>query len=288
MTVHVVMPVFNRLDMTRAMLECLGQQQVDESIQLIVVDDGSTDGTAQYLASRPGITILQGDGSLWWGGAVDLAVRHVLATASGDDWILLINNDTLIEPDFVQGLLNVARHYPQSAVGSVVRSQKGGHALLSIGPRIDPLRLTIHDRLDEQDLGSSTMAGDVCVVDALSGRGVLLPVAGVRSAGGMRPRWLPHYLADYELSLRLKSKGWRLLVAVDVAVFSEEEYGSQYRAGSLWERLWSVRAPSYLPALAVFWWEASTCPQRLTLPLRLLAFAAFPALRKKKNENTHC
>jgi GT2 family glycosyltransferase len=285
MTVHVVMPVFNRLDLTRGMLECLGQQQVDESTQLIVVDDGSTDGTAQYLASRPGITILQGDGSLWWGGAVDLAVRHVLATANGDDWILLLNNDTLIESDFVQGLLNVARRHPHSAVGSVIRSQEDGRALLSIGPHIDPLRLTIHDRLDERDRSVSAMPGSVCEVDALSGRGVLLPVAGLRSAGGMRPRWLPHYLADYELSLRLKSKGWRLLVALDVAVFSEDDYGSRYRAGSLWERLWSVRSPSYLPALATFWWEASTRFQRLTLPLRLLLFAAFPALRKK-NENT--
>jgi N-acetylglucosaminyl-diphospho-decaprenol L-rhamnosyltransferase len=287
MTVHVVMPVFNRLDMTRAMLDCLGQQQVDEPIHLVVVDDGSTDGTAKYLASRPELTVLKGDGSLWWGGAVDLAVRHVMAAASRDDWILLVNNDTRIESDFVQGLLNTARHHPHSAVGSVIRSQQGSHALLSIGPRIDPIRLTIHDRLDELDPDAAINAGDVCAVDALSGRGVLLPVAGLLSVGGMRPRWLPHYLADYELSLRLKSRGWRLLVALDVAVFSEEEYGSRYRAGSLGERLWSVRSPSYLPALAVFWWEASTWSQRLTLPLRLLAFAAFPALRKK-NENTHC
>jgi GT2 family glycosyltransferase len=273
--------------MTRAMLDCLGQQQVDEQIHLIIVDDGSTDGTAEYLAGRPELTVLHGDGSLWWGGAVDLAVRQVVATASREDWILLVNNDTRIESDFVQGLLNVARRYPHSAVGSVIRSQHGSHALLSIGPRIDPLRLTIHDRLDECDPGASTIAGEVCSVDALSGRGVLLPVAGLLSAGGMRPHWLPHYLADYELSLRLKARGWRLLVALDVAVFSEEEYGSWYRAGSLWERLWSVRSPSYLPALAVFWWEANTWSQRLTLPLRLLAFAAFPALRKK-NENTHC
>lgn len=287
MTVHVVMPVFNRLDMTRAMLECLERQQVDEPIHLIVVDDGSTDGTATYLASRPELTVLHGDGSLWWGGAVDLAVRHVLATANCDDWILLVNNDTQIESNFVQCLLNAARHHPHSAVGSVIRSQQGSHALLSIGARIDPLRLTIHDYLDEREPNAMPIAGDVCVVDALSGRGVLLPISGLLSAGGMRPHWLPHYLADYELSLRLKSRGWRLLVALDAAVFSEEEYGSRYRANTLWEKLWSVRSPSYLPALAVFWWEASTWSQRLTLPLRLLVFAVFPALRKK-NENSYC
>lgn len=281
MTVHVVMPVFNRLEMTRAMLECLAWQQADEPLHLIVVDDGSTDGTAEYLASRPALTVLRGDGSLWWGGAVDLAVRHVLATASSDDWMLLVNNDTQIEPDFVQCLLDAARRNPKSAVGSVIRDQQDGHRLLSVGARIDPLRLTIHDCLDERDIDALPGADGVCTVDALSGRGTLLPVAGLLSVRGMRPRGLPHYLADYELSLRLKSKGWRLLVALDVAVYSVEEYGNRYRAASRWERFWSVRSPSYLPALTIFWWEASTWSQRLTLPLRLLVFAAFPTLRKK-------
>lgn len=283
MTVHVVMPVFNRLAMTRVMLDCLRQQRAEEAIHLIVVDDGSTDGSSEYLAAQSDVTVLDGDGTLWWGGAVDLAMHHVFDIAVPDDWVLLVNNDVRIDADFVQTLLTVARHNEPCAVGSTIRDMQAQHRLLSIGARIDPWRLLVCDQLDEAVPGiGGLMNGVVCEVDALSGRGVLLPVPALRAVGGMRPRWLPHYLADYELSLRLKAKGWRLLVALGAEVYSEEEFGNSYRAPSLREKLCSVRSPSYLPALVVFWWEASNWIQRFTLPARLLAFAVFPWLRKKK------
>jgi GT2 family glycosyltransferase len=278
MTVHVVMPVFNRLSMTQAMLKCLSQQQVDQAINVIVIDDGSTDGTAQYLASLNELTVLHGDGNLWWGGAVDLAVQHIFTFAKDDDWILLVNNDTQIKSDFIQSLLNTANANPKSAAGSVIRNQHDDR-LMSIGPSINAFWLSIKDRLNSNN---KNVHPDAWEVDALSGRGVLLPVAGLKSIGGMRPKWLPHYLADYEVSLRLKSHGWQLIVSKEAAVYSEDEYGSQYRPKSLREKYWSVRSPLYLPALILFWWEASTWLERLTLPIRIILFMAFPGLRKNK------
>jgi N-acetylglucosaminyl-diphospho-decaprenol L-rhamnosyltransferase len=49
-TVHVLMPVFNRLALTRRVVECLRQQVVDERLRIVIVDDGSTDGSAEWLA----------------------------------------------------------------------------------------------------------------------------------------------------------------------------------------------------------------------------------------------
>ena len=43
----------------------------------------------------------------------------------------------------------------------------------------------------------------------------------------------------------------------------------------------SANSPGYLPAKAVFWWEASSWPQRLTIPLRMVLFGIFPGLRRK-------
>lgn len=278
MTIYVVMPVFNRLSMTQAMLKCLIQQKADQEISVVVIDDGSTDGTTQYLANVNELTVLNGDGNLWWGGAVDLAMQYILTFAEKDDWILLVNNDTQIKPDFIQSLLNTAKAYPKVAVGSVIRNQHDDR-LMSIGPSIRPFWLTIKDRLDSE---KQNALPDVWEVDALSGRGVLLPVAGLKLIGGMRPKWLPHYLADYEVSLRLKSHGWRLIVSKEAAVYSEDEYGSQYRPKSLREKFWSVQSPLYLPALILFWWEASTWLERLTLPIRIILFMAFPGLRKNK------
>ncbi len=278
MSVHVVIPVFNRLALTQSLVACLREQVLNQPLRILIVNDGSSDGTAQWLAGQSDIEVLNGSGSLFWGGAVDLAVRHLKAMATKEDWVLLINNDTTVARDFVQRLLDTAQAHAPAAVGSVIRDEADHARLLSIGPRIDSWRLLTRDFLEQP--GQKPVSDGVVEVDALSGRGVLLPIAALIAAGGMRPRALPHYLADYEVSLRVRKSGWRLLVLCSAEVYSVEDYGSKQRALSWRERFFSVSSPLYLPALLVFWWEASSWIQRLTLPLRLPLFILFPRLRK--------
>lgn len=278
MTVHAVIPVFNRLALTQCLVACLRRQILSQPLHMVVVDDGSFDGTAEWLATQNDIDVLSGDGSLFWGGAVDLAVRHLQANADAEDWVLLMNNDTTVAEDFVQRLLDTAQYNAPAAVGCVIRDEADRARLLSIGARVDAWRLLTSDLLDEN---APKQASDVALeVDALSGRGVLFPMLGLIAAGGMRPRVLPHYLADYEVSLRVRKSGWRLLVSTGAAVYSSDDYGSTRRALSWRDKLLSVRSPLYLPALLAFWWEASNWLQLLTLPLRLPLLVFFPRLRK--------
>ncbi|MCK9387002.1 MAG: glycosyltransferase [Sulfuritalea sp.] len=264
--------------MTQSLVACLRRQELDQPLRMLVVDDGSTDGSGTWLAAQPDIETLRGDSSLFWGGSIALALRHLQARAVLTDWVLLMNNDTTVAPDFVLQLLQVAVAHAPAAVGSVIRDQADPARLLSIGVRIDAWRVLTHDLLDT---GAAPTAPTGAVeVDALSGRGVLFPMAGLTASGGMRPRALPHYLADYEVSMRVRKSGWRLLVSPAAAVYSGDDYGSTRRALSWRDMLFSVRSPLYLPALLVFWWEASNWLQRLTLPLRLPLFILFPRLRK--------
>lgn len=280
MSVHVIVPVFNRLALTQSLVACMRKQILNQSLHLVIVNDGSTDGTAEWLAAQRDIEVLNGDGNLFWGGAVDFALRHVQAKFSVEDWVLLMNNDTTVDAHFVQCLLDVAQAHAPAAVGSVIRDEADQVRILSIGARVDAWRLSTRDLLE---MPRSQQTPDMVLeVDALSGRGVLFPIASLNAAGGMRPRSLPHYLADYEMSLRVRKSGWRLLVSTSAAVYSGDEYGSTQRALSWRDKLFSVRSPLYLPALLVFWWEASSWVQRLTLPLRLPLFILFPRLRKPK------
>jgi len=278
MTVHVIVPVFNRLAMTQSLVACLRRQALNQPLRILVVNDGSTDDTAKWLADQDDIEVLNGDGSLFWGGAVDLAVRHLKTKAVAEDWVLLMNNDTTVADDFVQHLLDAAQANAPAAVGSVIRDEADHARLLSIGARVDAWRLLTRDLLD--NAGSQRVSDATVEVDALSGRGALFPMASLIAAGGMRPRALPHYLADYEVSLRVRKRGWRLLVSTAAAVYSGDDYGSTRRALSWRDKLFSVRSPLYLPALLAFWWEASNWLQRSTLPLRMLLFILFPRLRK--------
>lgn len=74
MTVYALMPVFNRLSMTKTAINCLRLQEFDDKLMIIVVDDGSTDGTQEYLDTQSDIVVLQGDGTLWWGGGYRLRI----------------------------------------------------------------------------------------------------------------------------------------------------------------------------------------------------------------------
>ena len=274
------MPVFNRLPLTQAILACLRAQRIDEPLSIIVIDDGSTDGSGEFLNEQSDLHVLKGDGTLWWGGAIHVGMRYVLENAASTDWVVLVNNDTYVDPSFLQGLLVLARSQAPAAVGAAIRDLEPPHRLLSIGPRIDAWRLTVGDVLVDS-YGNEEAISEVTSVDALSGRGVIYPIAALRAVRGLRPRWLPHYLADYELSMRVRKAGWRLLVSPIVSVQSDEGYGNVYRGGNWRDRFFSVRSPSYLPAQIFFWWEASSRWQRVSLPLRLVLFALFPTLRKK-------
>jgi N-acetylglucosaminyl-diphospho-decaprenol L-rhamnosyltransferase len=267
-TIHVIIPVFNRLALTQRVLACLRRQKADEPLRLIVVDDGSTDGTSDYLASQSDITVLHGNGSLWWGGAVDAGLKQALKEGTSLDWALLINNDTQFGNDFVQRLLEAARSYAPAAVGSVICDEAVPERLLSIGPVYDAWRLKITDKLQVERLRESGKKPHS--VSALSGRGTLYPLSAFSIVGTMKPFLLPHYLADYELAVRVSAAGFKLLVSEDAAVLSANEFGNAYRPASLIDKFLRIRSPYYLPAVVVFWWRANGAFGRVTLLARLI------------------
>lgn len=286
MTVHVVMPVHNRLSATAQMVNRIKAQKCDEALKIWVVDDGSTDGTSEYLSLQPDVTVIMGDGTLWWGGAVDVAMSALFRQACEHDWVLLVNNDSDVANDFVQKLLDTARAHKPAAVGSVLHHIDRREELLSVGPKLNAWAFLIEDAIGSISLSDrkENVGPRTLEVDALSGRGVLYPLDVLRKVGGMRPRLLPHYLADYELSTRVKAAGHRLLVSMDAITYTDEDFGNAYRAASLREKLFSVRSPSYLPAVIAFWWGSSTGLQVLTAPIRLLGFILAPQIRRRKGQ----
>lgn len=283
MTVHVLIPVFNRLPLTQRVLQCLHAQQLDEPLNIIVIDDGSTDGTAEFLGSQQDVTVLKGDGSLWWGGAIELGLQHVLQTGASKDWVLLVNNDTQFGNDFIQRLIETARAYAPAAVGSVICDEEMPDRLISIGVVLDTWRLKPRDKLEHFRPHDKTH--DPYSVDVLSGRGTLYPLEAFQKAGTMKPVLLPHYLADYELAVRVRKAGYRLLISEGAATLSTSKFGNSFRPRNLLEEFFSVRSYYYLPAVLTFWWNASSIMEKLTLLPRIVFVFLKP--RWSRNENTH-
>src|SRR3546814_7970339 len=71
---YIILPVHNRAETTSLFLDAL-QRQTFQDFLLVLVDDGCTDETVSVAREKipsDRLIVLQGDGQLWWAGALDL------------------------------------------------------------------------------------------------------------------------------------------------------------------------------------------------------------------------
>lgn len=255
--------------MTKAAIDCLRAQK-SVAMNIVVIDDGSSDGTADFLERQGDVTPLRGDGSLWWGGAIDLGLRHIHGSAAPDDFVLLVNNDTEFADDFVAQLVAASERNRRAAVGSIIRDIRSPDQVLSLGPQVDYWSFRVSDLLDTDEGRTAVVHGDDVDVPMLSGRGTLYPVEAFRNVGGMRPRLLPHYFADYELADRVRRAGIPTKVTCRAAVLSLPEWGNEGSHMSRWQSLFSRRSASNPLFTLVFWSLVGSPLQRLTAVPRWL------------------
>ena len=278
MNIYIIIPVFNRLNDTKKLINCLRKQTIRDKLKIIVVDDGSTDGTSIWLKKQHDIKTLKGNGHLLWSGAVNLAIKNISKKYHQNDWLLLINNDVEIKHDYVEILYKIANDNYPSAVGSVIKNKK--EELISIGAKIFTNTLEIRELYNNLKLKSSVILNNV---DVLSGRGVLYPLKSIIEVKGLRPKLIPHYFADYDLSLRVNKKGYNLLISMKGAVYSDENFNllkEKRQQETKLFKLFSKKSSSLWYSKFIFWWEASSNIERISLPLRIIKFIILPGLRK--------
>jgi GT2 family glycosyltransferase len=133
--IEVVTPVHNRKELTLRCLESLKQaDQTGIDLHVIVVDDGSTDGTADALAQQfPDVQVISGDGNLWYTAGTNVALKAALE--NDPDFILAINNDSEFDPAFLQHMLQTASANPKSVVGGVLVSWDDRKRVFQVAPK---------------------------------------------------------------------------------------------------------------------------------------------------------
>lgn len=226
--VFVVIPVRNRRQLTLGCLACLVTQTYP-ALSIVIVDDGSSDGTAAAIrADYQGVEVLRGDGHLWWTGATNLGVQWCLQRASSSDYVLTLNDDTTMRPDYVARLVSTAQGAPGALIGSTLVDSRDGQTVLASGVRMRWLAAGAHNLGRGRSLAELQLASTlVHDVDLLSGRGTLIPVEVFRRIGLYDRRRLPHYAADYEFSHRAVRAGFRLCVDHGAVVFNVDNTGGR-------------------------------------------------------------
>ncbi|MGG6239897.1 glycosyltransferase family 2 protein [Nodosilinea sp. AN01ver1] len=200
-SIYILIPVHNRRAITLGCLQDLNRNGDLTHHRVVVIDDGSTDGTgAAIQASFPTVTVLAGDGNLWWTGAMRLGMEY--AIAQGAQYLIWLNDDCRLAPGTLDGLVQFCGDHPTAIVGAQGFEQDDRDRL-SFGGK----------RKTWQGYRFLTLSpGQTVSCDLLSGNLVCMPRAVVDAIGYPNPHTGPHYGGDSLYLLRAQKAGFRLWI----------------------------------------------------------------------------
>lgn len=260
MTIYIVIPVYNRRLITRDCLLSLMEQE-DKDFYVVVIDDNSTDGTSEMIVSEfPEVSLLHGNGDLWWTGAMNMGIRYALGICNPDDYILTLNDDLVVSKDYIVTLNKLALDFPNTLIGSVIVDKNDNETILSGGSMVNWFTAKRED-INVGKRKSSFPIGFYIKTSTLTGRGVLIPTSVFRNLGLYNEQHYKHY-GDTELPKRAEKAGYRLIVSYDAVVYSfplKENNVSQaekYQIGDLKKYFWSIRSNTNLRVR--FWFAYDT------------------------------
>jgi GT2 family glycosyltransferase len=220
--IYIVMPVFNQWNFTIACLNSLSKQTIP-NFKTIVVDHGSTDRTSDMIITKfSEVILLKAHRSLWWAGATNLGVKKALELSqSDDDYILTLNNDLIVDPDYLESIFSLTRTNNKILIGSVCVDRDNNEKIIFAGVLWNGLTAKYTPALKSIiSYSGLRLEKNFIESDLLPGRGTLIPITAFKEIGLYDEINFPHYAADEDFSLRCKKAGYKIIVSVKAVVKS--------------------------------------------------------------------
>ncbi len=231
---EIVTPVYDRREETLQCLRSLSRiDRTDLEVHIIVVDDGSTDGTAEALAKDfPEVEIIRGDGNLWYTAGTNRGIQAALR--HNPDYVLAINNDSIFDEKSVYNLVRCAEEYPRSVVGPLLLDWTTPHKIFQVAPRWELISGGYRHWFRQTVW---TVPNRPWQVELIVGNCVLYPAQAIREAGLMDEKRLPQF-GDAEYTPRMRRRGWRLMIEPRARVFCKpNDLISGFRKLPLYEKV---------------------------------------------------
>lgn len=263
--IYILLPVHDRKKTTEKFILSLIAQTYKE-FRLVLIDDGSKDGTSDMVSSYlPQTLLIQGDGNLWWAGSLQKGYEWIVQHASDTDICLIINDDTVFDADFLRTGVELLSKQNKTLLLAQCYSQQNG-SLIDVGVHVVWKKFTF------------TQAKSIEEINCLSTRGLFLKVGDFKSIGGFHPRILPHYFSDYEFTIRAYNKGYKLVTDPTLKLYVDQETTGLHKIKSssfndFTAQYFSKRNPTNPIYRIVFLWLASPYPWKIYIIMRTLVEA---------------
>lgn len=222
--VSIVIPVYNHVDHTLACLRALAAHPPSVACEILVVDDGSSDATVQWMPQISGLRYEVRERN---GGFIEACNDGVSRTRGR--YVVLLNNDTVPQPGWLEALLDTfATVTDAGLVGSQLlypdgRLQESGGVIFADGSGWS------YGRFEAADDPRFASLRDV---DYCSGAALMLPRALWQQLGGFDTRYKPAYYEDTDLAFRVRAQGLRVLVQPASRVIHDEGTSNGTDTGS--------------------------------------------------------
>ncbi len=231
--VFIIILNWNGKEDTIQCLKSIKKLQVSNiKLQVIVVDNGSTDGSINALRkfqiSNYKLHIIENKRNLGFAEGNNVGIKYALENKA--DYILVLNNDTLVDSNLIVRLLEVAEEHRKLAILTPkiyfakgyefhkqrYRKNELGKVLWSAGGTFDWKNVYANNRgLDEVDVGQY---GNVEKTQFATGACVFLSARALRNVGLFDKRYFM-YLEDADLSQRMIRRGFEIYYVPKAAVW---------------------------------------------------------------------
>lgn len=216
---YIVTAVHDRYSITEKFIEQL-REQTFQDYKLVLVDDGSTDGTSDMVRSKlPDAVILRGDGNLWWGGALNMAYNYLSKEVDPVDEVFICNDDITMDENFLDKGRRYLAKYPGKLISALGIDRETGKKVDGAEYR-DPITADGYKLIGEDGNCAST-------------RALFLRGNVYKKIGGMHPILLPHYCSDFEYTLRAARKGYPSITFEDLRVLVHMDSTGDAKAKTL-------------------------------------------------------
>ena len=212
--VCIVIPVHNRINFTGGCINSLKKQTVN-GFKIVVVDDGSTDGTSDVISKTfPEVVLLKGDGNLWWSGAVNLGIIYGLK--KDFKYVICLNNDTEVMLDYIEKMIYLAEQNPTALFSSMVYDISTGEPFY-VGAKVD--WRSVKEEFLINKIPKDEFHG-LIEVTHLPGRGLWIPAIVFNKIGLFDAKNFPQLGADYDFTIHAAKAGFPLFCNCDAKLYS--------------------------------------------------------------------
>ncbi|ALJ27547.1 glycosyltransferase [Stenotrophomonas acidaminiphila] len=228
----IVIPVYNHAAHTLACLRALAAHPPAAACEILVIDDGSSDDTAAWMAAIDG---LRHHRRAHNGGFI-AACNDGLRLARGQ-YVVLLNNDTVPQPGWLDALLDTFAQVPEAGLVGAQLLYPDGRLQESGGIVFDDGSCWSYGRFEsaEDPRYASLRDADYC-----SGAALAIPRALFEQLGGLDARYAPAYYEDTDLAFKVRAAGRRVLVQPGSRVVHDEGTSNGTDTGS-GIKAWQVR-----------------------------------------------